>query len=131
MLTDAVGSTIALTDPNGGAQNQYTYEPFGLVSGSRTISNPLQYTGRENDGTGLLYYRARYYAPALHRFIAEDPIGLASGDPNLYGYVGNNPLSYADPFGLCFDPGGPGPRYCIDSFVAEATVRGIGLAPVW
>jgi len=35
-------------------------------------SNPFQYTGRENDGTGLYYYRAQYYAPKLHRFLSED-----------------------------------------------------------
>jgi len=35
----------------------------------------FRYTGRENDGTGLYYYRARYYHPGAKRFIAEDPIG--------------------------------------------------------
>jgi len=35
--------------------------------------NPLQYTGREVDGTGLYYYRARYYDPVLKRFISDDP----------------------------------------------------------
>ena len=40
------------------------------------LVNSYQYTGRENDGTGLYFYRARYYAPALGRFISEDPIGL-------------------------------------------------------
>ncbi|MFA7239242.1 MAG: RHS repeat-associated core domain-containing protein [Sulfuricellaceae bacterium] len=44
--------------------NRYAYSPYGE---SRTIGaddgNPLQYTGRENDGTGLYYHRARYYDP--------------------------------------------------------------------
>jgi uncharacterized protein RhaS with RHS repeats len=32
-------------------------------------------------------------------FVAEDPIGIAGG-PNLYAYVGGNPLRFVDPLGL-------------------------------
>ncbi len=32
--------------------------------------------GREDDGTGLYYYRARYYVPVPGWFISEDPLGL-------------------------------------------------------
>jgi RHS repeat-associated protein len=57
----------------------YSYDPFGAVTISgETSDNPFQYTGRENDGTGLYYYRARYYSPELQRFISEDPINLTS-----------------------------------------------------
>jgi RHS repeat-associated protein len=63
-------------------------------------SNELGYTGREDDGTELVYYRARYYHPTLQRFVSEDPIGFESGDTNLYAYVENNPLRYVDPLGL-------------------------------
>src|SRR5207247_1452935 len=53
-LTDALGSTIALTDSTGAVQTQYTYEPFGNTTVSGPAStNTFQYTGRENDGTGL------------------------------------------------------------------------------
>jgi RHS repeat-associated protein len=62
-------------------------------------SNSYQYTGRENDGTGLNYYRARYYDPTLQRFISEDPIGFAAGDLNLYGYTNNSPTNFRDPTG--------------------------------
>jgi len=60
----------------------------------------MNYTGREDDGTGLKYYRARYYHAGLARFISEDPIGLVAGDVNFYVYVANNPLSFIDPLGL-------------------------------
>ena len=50
--------------------------------------------------TGLYYYRNRWYDPETGRFISEDPIGFAGGDVNLYGYVGNNPYGYIDPFGF-------------------------------
>jgi len=59
LLTDALGSIVALTDPAGAVQNEYTYEPFGAATETGSDTNPFQYTGRENDGTGLYYYRAR------------------------------------------------------------------------
>jgi hypothetical protein len=42
---------------------------------------------------------ARYYNPALQRFISEDPIAFNGGDPNLYAYVFNRPVSFRDPTG--------------------------------
>ncbi|CAN7561324.1 RHS repeat-associated core domain-containing protein [Pseudomonas sp. LjRoot263] len=99
-LADALGSTQALTDSTGAFTTQYTYEPYGQTSSSGSAStNSQQYAGRENDGTGLYYYRARYYSPGFGRFISRDPISLAGGI-NTYGYVGGNPVSYIDPLGL-------------------------------
>lgn len=101
LLTDALGSTIALGDGTGTLQTQYTYEPFGYVTQSGSANtNSYKYTGREDDGSGLYYYRARYYHPRLQRFVAEDPIGFAGGDPNVYAYVHNSPINFTDPFGL-------------------------------
>ena len=93
LLPDALGSTVALGDATGTLQTQYTYEPFGyaVTSGAASTSS-YKYTAREDDGTGLYYYRARYYHPRLQRFIGEDPIGFGGGDVNLYGYVHNNPM---------------------------------------
>ena len=45
------------------------------------------------------YYRARHYDPQTGRFVQQDPIGLMGGDTNLYRYVFNNPVRYADPSG--------------------------------
>ena len=73
---DALGSTLALTDDSGVVQTTYAYEPFGNSTVTGTSANPFQYTGRENDGTGLYYYRARYYSPQLQRFVSEDPLKL-------------------------------------------------------
>jgi RHS repeat-associated protein len=99
-LADALGSTVALSDGTEVVSTNYTYAPFGdtLVTGLPP-ANPFQFTGRQVDGTGLYFYRARYFHPHLHRFVSEDPIGLASGDLNLYAYVGNNPLRFSDPYG--------------------------------
>lgn len=99
-LADGVGSTLALTDSTGTIQTQYSFDPFGNTTSSGASStSSYQYTGRENDGTGLYFYRARYYNPTLQRFISEDPIGFAGGDANLYAYVGNSPTNFFDPIG--------------------------------
>ncbi len=100
-LTDALGSTIALVDPSGTLVTEYTYEPFGATSATGAPSeNKSQYAGRENDGTGLYYYRARYYHPRLQRFISEDPLRFGGGDTNVYSYVWNSPVQFTDPLGL-------------------------------
>jgi RHS repeat-associated protein len=102
LLTDALGSTLALSDGAGAVQTEYTYDPYGTPTAAGASSaNPTRFTGREWDGTGLQYSRARYYNPAIGRFISEDPIGFSGGDVNLYAYVGNSPLNATDPTGLC------------------------------
>ena len=127
-LTDALGSAIALTDPSGTIQSQYTYEPFGNVTASgQANANPYQFTGRENDGTGLYLYRARYYSPTFQRFIAQDPVPTAgnrlisflltprvsaSQRLNAYLYALDDPVLFADPLGL--DP------LCVGIWIAVA-----------
>jgi len=102
-LVDALGSAFALADASGSLQTQYTFDPFGTTSASgATSSNALQFTGRENDNTGLYDIRARYYSPSLQRFISEDPVGFAGGT-NLYGYVGDAPTDFTDRLGLAPD----------------------------
>jgi len=101
-LTDALGSTLALSDLAGTVQTSYTFEPFGSTTTTGTGStNTFAYTGRELDAgnLNLYFYRARYYSPALGRFISEDPIGFRGG-VNVYAFVGDNPISRIDPLGL-------------------------------
>jgi RHS repeat-associated protein len=98
-LTDALGSTLALASSTGALTTSYTYDPFGSTTVAGASSNPYQFAGRENDGTNLYFYRARYYSPTFQRFFAQDPIGFDAGDPNLYGYVMDDPANYIDPLG--------------------------------
>lgn len=99
LLTDALMSVIAQAEDDQSVGNLYSYSPYGETGLlGPDSSNSLQYTGRENDGTGLYYYRARYYDPVLKRFISEDPLGIAGGI-NLYAYVAGNPISLVDPEG--------------------------------
>jgi RHS repeat-associated protein len=99
-LTEGLGSTVAMADASGTVQTSYTYEPFGRASTSGAAdANPLQFTGRENDGTGLQYNRARYYSPTLQRFISQDPLGFGGGDVNTHAYAGDSPTNATDPSG--------------------------------
>jgi hypothetical protein len=46
---------------------------------------------------------ARFYDPTTGQFLSRDPLNAMTRSP--YGYVGNNPLNYTDPLGLCWGPG--------------------------
>jgi len=70
-------------------------------------------TGKERDTeSGLDYFGARYYASNMGRWMSPDWADKPEAVPyssldnpqsrNLYGYVGNNPLSKADADGHCF-----------------------------
>ena len=91
---------MALANSSGVVQTSYSFEPYGNTSVSGAASdNPYQYTGRENDGAGLYYYRNRYLRAPMGRFVSEDPLGFAAGQ-NHYLYALGNPLRWRDPLGL-------------------------------
>jgi RHS repeat-associated protein len=117
-LSDPLGSTVAVADGSGNVQTEYTYGPFGATSTSGAATgNTVQFAGREADGTGLYFLRARYYHPSLGRFISEDPLGVSSSDLNLHAYVSNSPLNAIDPLGLDklpANPSGLGPEWKLD-----------------
>ncbi|MFA5162477.1 MAG: RHS repeat-associated core domain-containing protein [Elusimicrobiales bacterium] len=111
LLADGLGSIIAIADQTGSIAERAQYQAYGRpvfrneVTGSTSswsqTGSLYSYTAREWDAeTGLFYYRARYYAPDIGRFIQKDPIGFNGGDTNLYAYVGNRPNRYIDPTGL-------------------------------
>mgnify|MGYP000537957616 CR=1 FL=1 len=55
-----------------------------------------------------MYYRARYYHPALGRFVSADAMVPSPQNPmdfNRYAYVRNSPLNYTDPSGHAVDWG--------------------------
>ncbi len=82
-------------DCSGTVQTSYTYDPFGKPSSTgATSSNTQQYTGLQNDGTGLQYNRARYYSPTLQRFIAEDPWASAAAASTCMPMSGNDPINF-------------------------------------
>ena len=104
-LADHQSSVRDLIDSDGNVLNHITYDSYGQVTSE---TNPeldfrFGYTGRERDEeTGLYYYRARYFDPAVGTFVSEDPLGFGAGDANVYRYVGNSPTNYSDPSGEVF-----------------------------
>lgn len=104
VLSDRLGSTIGLSD-GAGVGTSYSYQPFGASTEAGAASpNDIEFTGRENDGNGLQFNRARYYSPVLQRFISEDPTGFAGSGVNLYAYAGNSPTVFTDPTGATAVP---------------------------
>jgi len=104
-MADALGSIVAMADSNQNVVTEYNYEPFGATTTTGNgLTNSYKFTAREEDGTGLYYYRARYYHPGLGRFVSEDPLRLAARDVNFYVYASDNPVRLLDPLGL-FDLG--------------------------
>jgi RHS repeat-associated protein len=104
-VSDALGSTRALTNNQGDVTDRYSYDAFGqLLSSTGTTVNSFLYTGEQkDDAAGLYYLRARYYDPAIGRFLTSDPYQGNPQDPrslHKYSYVQDNPVNGADPLGL-------------------------------
>lgn len=97
---DGLGSVLAVTTASGAVAASARYDAWGNTVASTGVLPVYGYSGREPDETGLIYYRARYYDPAVGRFTQPDPIGFAGGDINLYAYVKGNPVNETDPTGL-------------------------------
>jgi YD repeat-containing protein len=68
-LTDALGNSMALTNSTGNNLAQYTYDPFGNTTITGSSASSYEYTGRENDGTGVYFYRHRYYNPLFRIYL--------------------------------------------------------------
>jgi RHS repeat-associated protein len=95
---DGLGSIVKVTDAVGAVTLARRYDASG--NPELGMSNAgYAFTGREWDPeTALHHYRARYYDPALGRFLSEDPSGLRGG-VNRYPYVAGNPANWTDPSG--------------------------------
>jgi RHS repeat-associated protein len=84
------------------------YDPYGAVHYGGALPTDFTFTGQRAEGFGLCDYLARWYDPALGRFISADTVVPEPGNPqglNRYAYVINNPLRYTDPSGhaACLD----------------------------
>ena len=109
---DHLGGAGVITDQNGQIDELLDYNSFGAVRLDQQMgrhNEKRKYIGQELDEeTGLQYLNARYYDPALGRFISQDPQfwNLPESsliDPqqqNSYSYARNNPIVLSDPLGL-------------------------------
>lgn len=105
---DSRGSTVAITDPTGSVTDRFQYGPYGkALSHNGTTDTPFRFNGRygvQTDPNRLLYMRARYYNPAIRRFVNRDVLfgQIDSGiSLNRFAFANGNPISLMDPFGLC------------------------------
>ena len=102
--TDHLGSVSVVSDGSGALLAAQLYYPYGEVRWrAGTLPTDFTFTGQRAEASiGLLDYRARYYDPALGRFVSADTLVPEPGNPqdlNRYAYVRNNPLRYTDPSG--------------------------------
>jgi RHS repeat-associated protein len=108
-VSDGTGQLVAVADSQGTFNSLYegptpyapgTWVTSGLTTRAQTF-DPRRWT-TDSGNLALSTFRTRQYDPATGVWLQEDPIGLAGG-VNLYQYNGNDPNSFADPFGLTFD----------------------------
>ena len=103
-FTDYLGNSTITVDGDGEWVNYEEYTPYGETTFGGYRRKRYRFNGKERDGeSGLYYYGARYYAPWLARWTRPDPAGLEDGW-NLYRYVKNNPMRFADPAGEQSEP---------------------------
>ena len=112
-FSDHLKTASVITDAAGTIKAESDYYPWGgELQFVNNDSNHYKFTSKERDSeTGLDYFGARYYSNGLGRWVSADwsatpvPVPYADfGDPqslNLYGFVGGNPGSKADPDGHC------------------------------
>lgn len=105
---DGQGSTLALSDTNSVATDQFFYSPYGeVMARTGSTDTPYQWVGGHGvrlASAELYFMKARYYHSDLRRFTSADPLGVQellsrSGMGNLYQYGNNSPLVYVDPDG--------------------------------
>lgn len=97
LAADGLGSVSEALSGSGTVVAAQLFAPYG---GQRYSSGQMPttygFTGQQGDPTGLDYYGARYYDPALGQFTSADTVldGL-----NRFAYVGDSPESRIDPTG--------------------------------
>lgn len=109
------GVTSLISDPHGTplasvhntqwtttSVNKHHTLPYGQARGGTPPPGDHRFLGAPEDATGLTMLGARYYDPAIGRFLSVDPIMDLTNPQqwNGYAYAGNNPTSKSDPSGL-------------------------------
>ncbi len=105
--SDHLGSTSLTTDSGGNVTARQNYYPFGQIrpGGTGTMPTDIGFTGQRGHDSSLgslMFFKARYFSPAVGRFLSADSIVPGAGNPqslNRYSYGLNNPVKYRDPTG--------------------------------
>jgi RHS repeat-associated protein len=134
---DGNGNVGVLVKASTGATSAvYDYDPFGNViraTGEYAAKNAFKFSTKYTDlETELLYYGYRYYNSHTGRWISRDP-SEETGGVNLYGMVGNNPVSFFDPLGLQAKSSRRGtkqPKKCESCCAEDLGSGGLAKSPV-
>jgi len=109
------GSTAYTTHDGGTFITEQGYWGYGpgahWARRGGALPTDHRFTGQKLDGSGLMYYNARYYDPDLGQFISPDLLVPAPSDLfsyNRYMYVRGNPMKFNDPTGHCATLGNGG-----------------------
>ncbi|MEL7627131.1 MAG: RHS repeat-associated core domain-containing protein [Anaerolineaceae bacterium] len=100
---DHLGGTHLITMSEGQFNSRDLYKAWGEERYSQgNTDTRYHYTGQMKEDDNLYYYNARWYDPAIGRFMQADTIvpsqqGTQGWD--RYAYVNNNPIKYVDPGG--------------------------------
>jgi RHS repeat-associated protein len=125
--TDLLGSTRAVVAGTTVLEST-DYDPWGLALPGRTLGAGTKegFTGKERDAeTGLDYFGARSYLPALGRWGSVDPLAELYPAWSPYNYVLNDPNRLTDPDGRCPKGAAVG-SICLDFFIAAQSAGGYG-----
>ena len=119
--------SASLTTAGSAVEASRAYYAYGAErSATGDLKTDRTFTGQKSDASGLLYYNARYYDPALGTFISPDaivPDPVLVIDYNRFLYARGNPFKYADPDGHCpKPPEGWGPAICLALFIEPSEV---------
>ena len=106
---DGNGNVTMLINANQAIVAMAEYDPYGgflSLSGPMASVNPYWFSSKPiHWQSGKYDFLYRWYVPQLDRWPNRDPIGELGGK-NLYGFVGNQPLSRWDSLGLLSAGGG-------------------------
>ncbi|NDV25602.1 RHS repeat-associated core domain-containing protein [Desulfovibrio sp. JC010] len=105
-----VGTIYIVANGEGNEVKRIIRDSFGnvIVDTNKQMDIPLGFAaGLHDKDTGLVHFGYREYDPTIGRFIQPDPLGLAGGDVDVYGYCADDPVNFIDRVGL-FDVSGSG-----------------------
>lgn len=105
IISDDLGSPrLVVRVSDGVVMQTLRHDPFGrVIEDTKPGYQPFGFAGGLYDkDTKLVRFGAREYDPETGRWLSKDPILFAGGDPNLYGYVLNDPVNLFDPAGLAY-----------------------------
>jgi RHS repeat-associated protein len=128
---DHLGSIRELADSGGNVRARYGYDPFGRrTKHNGDLDTDFGFAGMFfSSEASLALTHFRMYDPGLGRWLSRDPLRGAemTQGPNLYAYVGNEPISRTDPLGLCT---GSSICACFRSLQAAAVCAEAGLISI-